>query len=54
MLTGMAALGLTLTACGGGPAGGGGPVEDVVIDTSQVSGEIDYWLWDTNQLPAYQ
>lgn len=54
MLTGMAALGLTLTACGGGPAGGGGPVEDVVIDTSQVSGEIDYWLWDSNQLPAYQ
>ena len=24
------------------------------IDTSSASGEIDYWLWDNNQKPAYQ
>ena len=57
VLTGLAALTLTLTACGGGNAGGGGGGGgggDEAIDTSQAAGEIDYWLWDNAQLPAYQ
>ncbi|GAB4098230.1 sugar ABC transporter substrate-binding protein [Sinomonas halotolerans] len=39
-----AAAGLALTACGGGSSEGG----------ESAKGEISYWLWDANQLPAYQ
>jgi multiple sugar transport system substrate-binding protein len=51
-----AALSLILTACGGGGGaeGGGGGGEGEVIDTSTASGDVSYWLWDANQLPAYQ
>lgn len=35
---------LTLAACGGGEEEGGG----------SAGGQIDYWLWDANQQPAYQ
>jgi multiple sugar transport system substrate-binding protein len=55
VLTSAAALCLTLAACGGGgDGGGGGGGEGEAIDTASASGEIDYWLWDANQLPAYQ
>ncbi len=55
VLTGLAALSLTLTACGGGGAGGGGDGGGGdAIDTSAATGEIDYWLWDNAQLPSYQ
>ena len=38
-----AAIAISLSACGGSaPA------------TSEAKGEINYWLWDANQLPAYQ
>lgn len=47
----LAALTLTLSACGAGPTGGGAAE---TIDTSQASGEVDYWLWDSAQQPAYQ
>lgn len=40
----LAAASLVLSACGG-PAGGGG---------GEGGSQIDYWLWDANQLPAYQ
>jgi multiple sugar transport system substrate-binding protein len=55
-LVSAAALSLALTACGGGGAesGGGGGGEGEVIDTSTASGDVNYWLWDANQLPAYQ
>ncbi|MHA6522819.1 ABC transporter substrate-binding protein [Tessaracoccus sp. G1721] len=53
-LAAVTALSLSLTACGGDtePAAtsGGGDA----IDTSAASGEIDYWLWDNNQKPAYE
>ncbi|MGW9414772.1 ABC transporter substrate-binding protein [Arthrobacter cupressi] len=39
-----AAAALALTACGGGASGG----------AESAKGEISYWLWDANQLPAYQ
>ena len=56
VLVSAAALSLTLTACGGGggesESGGGGGGE--VIDTSTASGDVNYWLWDNAQLPAYQ
>jgi multiple sugar transport system substrate-binding protein len=57
VLVGVAALSLTLTACGGGggsEGGGGGDAEGGAIDTSTASGDVSYWLWDANQLPAYQ
>src|SRR3954447_5523539 len=56
VLVGAAAFSLTLTACGGGgDSGGGGDASgDDAIDTSNASGEIDYWLWENAQLPAYQ
>src|SRR3954466_12443846 len=57
LLVGAAALSLTLTACGGGggsESGGGGGSESGALDTSSASGDVSYWLWDTNQLPAYQ
>lgn len=53
-LIGAVALSLALTACGGGSNGGGGGSGDEAIDTSNASGDVSYWLWDANQLPAYQ
>jgi multiple sugar transport system substrate-binding protein len=58
-LVGVAALSLTLTACGGGSnggggGGGGGSDNGGALDTSKASGDINYWLWDASQLPAYQ
>jgi multiple sugar transport system substrate-binding protein len=56
-LIGAAILSLALTACGGGGAdsgGGGADSQGGAIDTSNAAGEISYWLWDANQLPAYQ
>lgn len=54
-LVGLAALSLTLTACGGGGSdSGGGGADGDVIDTSTATGDINYWLWDSGQLPAYQ
>ena len=38
-------LGLTLSACAGGNADAGG---------GSAGGTIDYWLWDSNQQPAYK
>ena len=37
----LAAVALSLSACGGGTP-------------ASSAGEINYWLWDANQLPAYQ
>jgi multiple sugar transport system substrate-binding protein len=38
-----AAIALSLSACGGpAPA------------STEAKGEINYWLWDSNQLPGYQ
>ena len=58
VLTSAAALCLALSACGGGGGdsggGGGGGGEDEAVDTASASGDIDYWLWDANQQPAYQ
>ncbi len=55
-LVGLAALSLTLTACGGGSSDGGGGDggSGDAIDTSAATGDITYWLWDAGQLPAYQ
>lgn len=55
-LTTITALSLALAACSGGSSGGGGDAGDSgeAIDTSTAAGTIDYWLWDSNQLPAYQ
>ncbi|MBT2515205.1 sugar ABC transporter substrate-binding protein [Arthrobacter sp. ISL-30] len=39
-----AAIALTLSACGGGGAS----------TSTEAKGEINYWLWDANQLPAYK
>ena len=62
MAAGLAALTLTLTACGGssssgGSSGGGsGSVggAPAAAGSNGASGQISYWLWDSNQLPAYQ
>jgi multiple sugar transport system substrate-binding protein len=54
-LVGVAALSLTLTACGGGSDSGTGSSDSGgAIDTSTATGDVNYWLWDANQLPAYQ
>jgi multiple sugar transport system substrate-binding protein len=39
-----AAIALSLSACGGGSS----------APSAEAKGEINYWLWDANQLPAYQ
>ena len=41
----VAALALALAACGNGSGSTG---------SSSAGGDITYWLWDSNQLPAYQ
>ena len=38
-----AAMALSLSACGGSGS-----------SAESAKGEISYWLWDANQLPAYQ
>ncbi len=56
-LVGLAALSLSLSACGGGGSSdnsGGSGGGDGAIDTSAATGDINYWLWDAGQLPAYQ
>lgn len=53
-LVGVAALSLTLSACGGGGSDADSEGGDEAIDTSTATGDVDYWLWDANQLPAYQ
>jgi multiple sugar transport system substrate-binding protein len=56
VVVGLAAMSLTLTACGGGgdDSSGGGGSDGDALDTSTATGEVSYWLWDANQLPAYQ
>ncbi len=59
-VAGAAALALTVTACGGGSGGSsdgaaasvGGAAAATASGTA--SGTVNYWLWDANQLPAYQ
>lgn len=41
-----AAIALSLSACGGGSSAS--------TTSGEAKGEITYWLWDANQLPAYQ
>ena len=54
-LVGLAALSLSLTACGGsGSSDSGSSDNGDAIDTSAATGDINYWLWDAGQLPAYQ
>ena len=54
-LAALTAISLALTACGGGgETGGAGGASDEALDTANASGEVSYWLWDNNQLPAYQ
>ena len=56
-IVGAAILSLALTACGGGGGASSGDSADSqggTIDTSTATGDVSYWLWDTNQLPAYQ
>ena len=57
-LAALAALSLTMTACSGGssePSGSTSAADGSdAIDTSNASGEVNYWLWDNNQKPAYQ
>ncbi|HQA31991.1 MAG TPA: sugar ABC transporter substrate-binding protein [Propioniciclava tarda] len=58
LVSAMTAFGLTLTACGGGTATTTAPATGGSSSSSQAapaaSGEVNYWLWDANQLPAYQ
>jgi multiple sugar transport system substrate-binding protein len=42
-----AAAALALSACGSGNSGGGNSGDSA-------KGEVSYWMWDANQLPAYQ
>ncbi|WP_129667300.1 ABC transporter substrate-binding protein [Phytoactinopolyspora endophytica] len=46
--TGMIAIPVLLAACGGDDGGSGGDGD------SAAGGTITYWLWDANQLPAYE
>ena len=57
LLVGATALSLTLTACGGGGSdSGGGRDLGGRGDRHQPAptGDVNYWLWDNAQLPAYQ
>ena len=59
-IAGAAALALTLTACGGGSDSSSTAISvgrrrrRRHRRTGDASGTINYWLWDANQLPAYQ
>ena len=41
-----AAIAISLSACGGGGS--------TSATAGEAKGEINYWLWDSNQLPAYK
>lgn len=52
-------MGLLLSACGGGAAptaapAGETPAADATPAPSGEAATLEYWLWDSNQLPAYQ
>ena len=53
-IVGAAILSLALTACSGSNSGGDTGAQGGAIDTSNATGEVSYWLWDTNQLTAYR
>ncbi|MHA6512917.1 ABC transporter substrate-binding protein [Tessaracoccus sp. Z1128] len=53
-LAAVTALSLSLTACGGDTEPTATTDGGAAIDTSAASGEVDYWLWDNNQKPAYE
>ena len=51
-IVGAAALSLTLSACAGGSTSNSST--DAGGSTKDASGTVNYWLWDSNQQPAYQ
>ena len=55
LVASLVAAALALTGCssssGTAPSGGG---SSDAIDTSTATGDVSYWLWDSNQQPAYQ
>ena len=55
-ITSIALLTMALAGCSGGttPDASGGAGGGNAIDTSNASGEVSYWLWESNQQPAYQ
>lgn len=50
-LAGLAALAVLVAACGGDDEPGVGVDEDPDLDAEVT---LSYWLWDSNQLPAYE
>ena len=54
-VAGLAATSLLLAACGGSSDDGGSTGGGDSTGGGSASGEaVSYWLWDANQLPAYQ
>ena len=53
LVASLVATALALTGCSS-PSGGTSSGSSDVIDTSNASGTVNYWLWDSNQQPAYQ
>lgn len=50
----LAAFPLVVSACGGSGDAGSTPAATGDAAAADVSGDIKYWLWDSNQQPAYQ
>ncbi len=53
LIASLVAAALALTGCSSSSGAAGGGSSDA-IDTSTATGEVSYWLWDSNQQPAYQ
>jgi len=53
LVASLVAAALALTGCSS-TTGGSSGTDSGVIDTSNASGDVSYWLWDSNQQPAYQ
>ncbi|MGV8907757.1 MAG: ABC transporter substrate-binding protein [Propionicimonas sp.] len=54
VIASIAALTLAFAGCSSGETPATNAAAGGAIDTSTATGEVTYWLWDSNQQPAYQ
>ena len=54
LVASLVAAALALTGCSSSSGAAAASGSSDAIDTSTATGDVSYWLWDSNQQPAYQ